>query len=91
MTPDTEFIGESHGSQRTDLLSRARGVLAPAQWDEPFGLAAVEALACGTPVIGLRRGSLPEIVDHGLTGWICDDPAELPVVIDRLAELDPSA
>jgi glycosyltransferase involved in cell wall biosynthesis len=89
MTPDTEFIGESHGSRRTDLLSRARGVLAPAQWDEPFGLAAVEALACGTPVIGLRRGSLPEIVDHGLTGWICDDPAELPDAIGRLDELDP--
>jgi glycosyltransferase involved in cell wall biosynthesis len=89
--PDAEFIGETYGSQRTDLLARARGLLVPTQWNEPFGLASVEALACGTPVIGLRRGSLPEIVDHGLTGWICDEPAELAHAVRRLADLDPRA
>ncbi len=86
-----EFIGEVHGVQRVDLLARARGVLMPAQWDEPFGLSSVEALACGTPVIGLRRGSLPEIIDHGLTGWICDDLADMAHSIGRLGELDPRA
>jgi glycosyltransferase involved in cell wall biosynthesis len=88
---DADFIGEVYGSQRVDLLARACGMLVPSQWNEPFGLASVEALACGTPVIGLRRGSLPEIVDHGLTGWICDDPAELAYAIERLGELDPQA
>jgi glycosyltransferase involved in cell wall biosynthesis len=88
---DAEFVGEIYGSQRVDLLARACGVLVPSPWNEPFGLASVEALACGTPVIGLRRGSLPEIVDHGLTGWICDDPAELAHAIRRLGDLNPQA
>jgi glycosyltransferase involved in cell wall biosynthesis len=89
--PDTEFIGEVHGKGRTELLARARGLIVPAQWNEPFGLVSVEALACGTPVVALRRGSLPEIVDDGSTGWICDDPDEMPAAIQRLTEIDPRA
>jgi glycosyltransferase involved in cell wall biosynthesis len=51
----------------------------------------VEALACGTPVVGMRRGALPTIVEHGVTGFLAGDPAELPALLDRVGELDPAA
>lgn len=86
-----EFIGEISGARRNELLSRARGLLVPALWEEPFGMVCIEALACGTPVIGLRRGAIPEIVDHERTGWICDEPAQLVDAIRQLAEIDPNA
>lgn len=89
--PDAEFIGEVHGNRRSELLAKACGLVVPAQWNEPFGLVSVEALACGTPVVALRRGSLPEIVDDGYTGWICDVPDEMPAAIQRLDEIDPRA
>ena len=86
---EVTWVGEVAGERKKELLSRARCLLMPVQWAEPFGLAAIEALACGTPVVALRRGSLGEIVDHGRTGWICDDPAELPEAIRRSVEIDP--
>jgi glycosyltransferase involved in cell wall biosynthesis len=63
----------------------------PIQWDEPFGMVMIEALASGTPVVALRRGAVPEIVDDGVTGFICDDPDELPGAIERAGEIDPDA
>ena len=63
----------------------------PIQWDEPFGIVMVEAMACGTPVVALRAGSVPEVIIDGLTGYICDRPEELPTAIDRVDALDPKA
>ena len=87
--PETTWLGEVGEHERNDLLARARCVLLPVQWDEPFGLVTVEAMACGTPVVALARGSLPEIVEHGRSGFLCHSPDELPEAIGLAAELDP--
>jgi glycosyltransferase involved in cell wall biosynthesis len=73
------------------LLSAARCLIMPIRWHEPFGMVMVEAMASGTPVVGLRRGSVPEVVRHGVTGWICDDADDLPEALRRCGQLDPSA
>jgi glycosyltransferase involved in cell wall biosynthesis len=91
MGPTARWVGEVYGERKSELLARARCVLVPAQWEEPFGLVCIEALASGTPVVGLRRGSLPEIVDTGRTGWLSDDAADLPSLIHRAADIDPHA
>ena len=89
--PDAEWFGPADNEQKKDLLARAHCLVFPVQWDEPFGLVMVEAMACGTPVVALRRGSVPEVVEDGVTGFIRDDPAELPDAIERAGELDPEA
>jgi glycosyltransferase involved in cell wall biosynthesis len=61
----------------------------PIQWDEPFGMVMIEALASGTPVVALRRGAVPEIVEDGVNGFICDEPDQLPAAIERASEIDP--
>jgi glycosyltransferase involved in cell wall biosynthesis len=63
----------------------------PIQWDEPFGIVMVEAMACGTPVVAMRRGSVPEVVVDGVTGYVRQDAGELPEAIRRVHELDPKA
>jgi glycosyltransferase involved in cell wall biosynthesis len=73
------------------LLADARCLIMPIRWHEPFGMVMVEAMASGTPVVALRRGSVPEVVQHGVTGWICDDADDLPQALRRCAELDPYA
>jgi glycosyltransferase involved in cell wall biosynthesis len=77
-------------STTTRLLAQARCLVMPVRWREPFGMVMVEAMACGRPVVALRRGAVPEIVRHGVTGWICDDPAELPEALHRTDMLDPA-
>ena len=86
---DVEWIGEVGGRRKAELLAGARCLLFPIDWEEPFGMVMIEAMACGTPVVALRRGAVPEVVDHGRTGWVCDDPAELPAALLRTPELDP--
>lgn len=66
-------LGEADHEMKVSLLRGARAVLCPLQWEEPFGLIAIEAMLCGTPVLGFRRGSFPEIVDEGITGILVDD------------------
>jgi len=85
-----EWLGEVDSDVRDDLLARAACVLFPIQWEEPFGMVMVEAMACGTPVVALRRGAVPEVVADGVSGLVCDRPAELPAAIDRAAALDPA-
>ncbi len=80
-----EYIGEVCDREKVELLRDARALLFPVQWPEPFGLAMVEAMACGTPVIARRCGSIPEIVTHGFTGFICDDDDAL---VDAIHDLD---
>jgi glycosyltransferase involved in cell wall biosynthesis len=80
-----EWIGEADTATKKDLLARARCLLFPIQWDEPFGIVMVEALACGTPVVALRKGSVPEVVDHGTTGYVCDTLDEMVDAVHHVA------
>jgi glycosyltransferase involved in cell wall biosynthesis len=84
-----EWVGEVGGARKLDLLGRARCLLFPIQWEEPFGMVMIEAMSCGTPVVALRRGSVPEILRHGETGCVCDDEAELADALHAVAHLDP--
>ena len=70
MPPDATVLGEMTIAEKLDLLSRAKAVLFPIGWDEPFGLVMAEAMACGTPVIATPRGSVPEVIADGETGFI---------------------
>ena len=78
-------------SQKLDLLAHARAVLVPSLCEETSSLVSLEAMACGTPVIALRRGGVPEVVADGVTGLLTDTPAELPALIARAASLDSRA
>ncbi|MGE5827646.1 MAG: glycosyltransferase family 4 protein [Micromonosporaceae bacterium] len=89
--PDVEIVVNGE-RQRTDrLLARARCLLLPIRWEEPFGMVLIEAMAVGTPVVALNRGAVPEIVRDGVTGFICDEPEQLPAALRRVDELDPAA
>lgn len=79
------FIGEVAHAAKVALLKQARALLSPIQWDEPFGLTNTEAMACGTPVIATSRGSLPEIIVDGKTGFLCKTVDEM---IKRVADID---
>ena len=83
-----EFIGEIDDSQKPAFLSGAHALLFPIDWPEPFGLVMIEAMACGTPVIAFDRGSVPEVMDDGVTGFIVDNEDEAVAAIGRLGELD---
>lgn len=84
-----EFVGEVAFAEKTRLLSTARALLFPVQWEEPYGLVVAEAQACGTPVLSLRRGAVPELVVHGRTAWLRDHHVELVDDVARLDELSP--
>jgi glycosyltransferase involved in cell wall biosynthesis len=86
-----EFIGEIDDSQKPAFLSGAHALLFPIDWPEPFGLVMIEAMACGTPVIAYNCGSVPEVIDHGLTGFIGPDEDAAVSAISRLGELDRGA
>jgi glycosyltransferase involved in cell wall biosynthesis len=82
------YVGEADADAKRRLLAGADALLFPIEWDEPFGLVMIEALASGTPVIGFRRASVPEVVDDGLTGFVVDDVAAMAAAVNRLAEID---
>jgi len=83
-----QFIGEVDEKAKEELLGKAMALLFPIDWPEPFGLVMIEAMACGTPVIALRRGSVPEIIEHGVTGFVVDSEAEAIDAISRVGRLD---
>jgi len=82
--PLVEFIGEIGEMEKGGFLGNARALLFPIDWPEPFGLAMIEALACGTPVIAYRRGSVPEIIEDGVTGFVVNDEQEAVEAVARL-------
>jgi glycosyltransferase involved in cell wall biosynthesis len=82
------YVGEADGDEKRRLLAGAQALLFPIDWDEPFGLVMVEALASGTPVIGFRRASVPEVVEDGVTGFVVDDPMGMAAAIRRIGEID---
>ncbi len=82
-----EFIGEVDGQDKDDFLGGADAVLFPIDWPEPFGLVMIEAMACGTPVIGYRRGSVPEVLEEGITGFLVENQDEAVEAVGRLPEL----
>lgn len=86
--PLIDYIGEISDVDKNDFLGNARALLFTVDWPEPFGLAMIEALACGTPVIALRRGSIPEIIEDGVTGFVADDPDAALAAAARAGELD---
>src|SRR5215831_18028690 len=86
--PHVEFIGEIAEHQKSEFLGQAAGLLFPIAWQEPFGLAMIEAMACGTPVIALRNGSVPEVVDDGVTGFIVDDEESAAKAAGKVRLLD---
>jgi glycosyltransferase involved in cell wall biosynthesis len=84
---NVEFIGEITDREKPEFLSGAIALLVPIDWPEPFGLVMIEAMACGTPVIAFNRGSVPEIIEDGLTGLIVDDINGAIGAVDRLGQL----
>ena len=86
--PGVEFLGELGERDKRALLAGAKALLFPIDWSEPFGLVMIEAFACGVPVIGFRRGSVPEIVEHGVTGFVVDDVAGGTAALERVGRLD---
>jgi glycosyltransferase involved in cell wall biosynthesis len=84
------YVGEVDDAQKDALLGGAAALLMPIEWDEPFGIVMIEALACGTPVIGFRRGAVPEVVRHGETGFICQTPSEAARLVAELPTLSRS-
>jgi glycosyltransferase involved in cell wall biosynthesis len=84
---NVEYIGEIADKDKSEFLSGATVLLVPIDWPEPFGLVMIEAMACGTPVIAFNRGSVPEVIDDGLTGFIVEDINGAIGAVDRLDHL----
>jgi glycosyltransferase involved in cell wall biosynthesis len=86
--PHVEYIGEISDDEKSEFLGNAAGLLFPIAWREPFGLAMIEAMACGTPVIASNFGSVPEVIDDGVTGFIVESEEQAVAAVKRLGNLD---
>jgi glycosyltransferase involved in cell wall biosynthesis len=91
LTEHDHVFGLADAAAKRKLLAGAQCLLFPICWEEPFGMVMIESMVCGTPVVALRGGAVPEVIVDGVTGRICDDPAELPAAIAQVRELDPAA
>jgi glycosyltransferase involved in cell wall biosynthesis len=89
--PLIEYVGEIGEGEKDEFLGSARALLFPIDWPEPFGLAMIESLACGTPVIAYRRGSVPEVIEDGVTGFIVSSLEEAVDAASRVGSLDRKA
>jgi len=83
-----EFVGELDDINKVRFLQRARALLFPVQWEEPFGIVMIEAMSCGTPVIGMNRGAVPEIVLHGVTGFVVADSAAMSEAVHQIETIE---
>ena len=86
-----EYLGAVFGERKMKLLSNAKAFLAPITWEEPFGIAIIDALACGTPVVAYRRGAFSEIIEHGKNGFLANTEAEFKKYMQRVDEISPEA
>jgi len=86
--PLVEFLGEVGGAEKDAFLGKAIALVMPIDWPEPFGLSMIEAMACGVPVIAWRHGSVPEVIDEGVTGFIVDNLDDAVKAVDRILTLD---
>ena len=89
--PDAEYLGEMDAAPKYELMGRAAALVFPLQWEEPFGMVLLEAMACGTPVLSLAKGAVPEVVADGVTGYVRDEPDELVQCLGMLDQIDPEA
>lgn len=85
--PHVEYIGEINESQKSEFLGNAAALLFPIDWPEPFGLVMIEAMACGTPVIAFKRGSVPEVIENGVSGFVVEDELSAVAACKRLHTL----
>jgi glycosyltransferase involved in cell wall biosynthesis len=85
---DVAYVGPVNDRQKNELLGRSAALLMPLLWEEPFGIVMAEALACGTPVVGLRRGSLPEIVEDGVNGFVCENLEQMVAGVASLVSVN---
>ncbi|NUT35947.1 MAG: glycosyltransferase family 4 protein [Hamadaea sp.] len=90
LLPDDHVFGLADAQQKRELLANAQCLLFPVQWEEPFGMVMIEAMACGTPVVALRGGAVPEVVVDGVTGIICDHPDQLADAMAHARKLNPA-
>jgi glycosyltransferase involved in cell wall biosynthesis len=86
--PGVEFIGEVGGCDKDRFLGEAAALVFPIRWPEPFGLVMIEALACGTPVLALDQGSVPEVIADGRTGCVCTSEDDLVAAVDHIGQID---
>jgi glycosyltransferase involved in cell wall biosynthesis len=91
LNSEIEYLGEVPHHEKLELLAGAGALLNPIRWPEPFGLVMIEALACGTPVLTFPEGAAPEIVEDGVTGFLCHDVADMAEAIGRIGQLDRAA
>lgn len=89
--PRITYSGSLTGKRKMKFLSEAKALLFPITWEEPFGMSVIEALACGTPVIAMNRGAMPEIIKHGVTGFLANTEEEFQEYMQRIDEIDPEA
>lgn len=88
LSEQIEYIGAVNDDQKARLLQNASAMLMPIQWNEPFGIVMIEAMACGTPVLGISRGAVPEVVVNGVTGFIASDASELAQQVKAIPKID---
>jgi glycosyltransferase involved in cell wall biosynthesis len=91
LNQDIQYLGEVPHEEKLQLLAGARALLNPIQWPEPFGLVMIEALACGTPVLTFPEGAAPEIIEDGITGFLCHDVGDMAEAVGRVGQLDRAA
>lgn len=89
--PNVEYIGEIAEHQKAQFLGNALALLFPIDWPEPFGLVVIESMACGTPIIAFRSGSVPELIDNGVSGFVVGSVEEAAKAVLRLSEIDRAA
>jgi glycosyltransferase involved in cell wall biosynthesis len=85
--PLFEYVGPVDDAAKNQLLGRAAALLFPIDWEEPFGIVMAEALACGTPILGFARGAVPEVIRHGVTGFVSRNVNEMTLHVNRISEL----
>lgn len=89
--PKITYSGDLEGAKKMKLMSEAKALLFPIDWEEPFGMVVIEAMACGTPVVAMNRGAMSEIIEHGVTGFLANDEKEFAEYMQRVDEINPAA